>query len=237
MDEQLYLDISEFLTNQIKSGNYRMGEKLPSENTLCQMFATNHAVVRQAIQCLINRGWITSYQGRGSYVNSIAKPIPYILSPHTGFSENLKEQGVLHENRLLNWKKRVPHPEERQKLQLGTHDLVYELQILRFINQTPAAVSLSVIAEKKVPQLSDYLEDFRSLYSILAVKFKIRPVRRRSLIDAIVPERREAVILQLPESLPLIRIESLSAHPDGSPLEICISKIRSDRCRYLIDFN
>lgn len=235
-DDQLHLDISEYLLHEIEEGNYHTGDKLPSENTLCQMFHTNHSVVRQAIKRLIDTGRVVSLQGKGSFVTSKPDPVPYVLSPDTGFSHNLKSQGVDHMSRLLKWKKRSSSPEEALKLQLSQDHCVYDLCILRFIDGRPASLSNSIINADLVPRLSDYLSDFHSLYQIFNHYFHIYPVRRQSTIQAIIPGKEEAKLLQLPENVPVVWIESLACQTGGAPLEITRSQTRSDMYRYVVKF-
>lgn len=203
---------------------------------LCKMFQTNHHVVRQAVRRLVNLGWVTTYQGKGSFVRSKPKPIPYLLSSNTGFSRNLMRQGVSHRSSLLNWELRPPEDDERCELKLCSGDTVYDLRILRFINGEPVSLTTSILRESGLPRLSDYLDNFQSLYRLLFEHYQLRPIRSKSVFQAVLPDREDTRQLQLPENVPIVRIDSLSLRPDGMPLELSRSKIRSDRCRYIIEF-
>lgn len=48
------------------------GEKLPSENELCQQFGASRTSVREAMQSLAAKGLLTVEKGRGIYVNEIS---------------------------------------------------------------------------------------------------------------------------------------------------------------------
>ncbi len=232
----LHMDISEYLLTKIKRGTYHSGDKLPSENMLCQQFQTNHGIVRRAIKRLVDMGQVVSWQGKGSFVTSQPNPVAYELAPDTGFSHNLSRQGVSYKSRLCRWAKRLPSCEEAGKLSISPDSYVYDLQILRFIQDRPASLSNSIINAVLTPRLPDYLADFSSLYRILERYFHFTPVRRQSTIQALIPGKAEAELLQLPEDVPVVRIESLSYCPDGSPVEITRSKTRSDLCRYIVRF-
>lgn len=56
------------LKKGIDDGRYKAGEMLPSENDLCEAYATTRLTVRQALKELKIRGYITSQHGRGSIV-------------------------------------------------------------------------------------------------------------------------------------------------------------------------
>ncbi len=63
----LYLQISDALRSEIKSGKYKSGEKLPSENMLARKFSVSRLTAREAMSVLVNEGLIEKYQGKGYF--------------------------------------------------------------------------------------------------------------------------------------------------------------------------
>lgn len=53
---------------RISDGEWLEGDKIPSENQLCKMFAVSRISVRSAIQRLQGQGLLTTVQGIGSFV-------------------------------------------------------------------------------------------------------------------------------------------------------------------------
>jgi DNA-binding GntR family transcriptional regulator len=64
----LYYQLQELLHQQIASGRFRVGDALPSEGELCELFSVSRIVVRQALQVLEDDGEIVRQQGRGTFV-------------------------------------------------------------------------------------------------------------------------------------------------------------------------
>lgn len=64
LGDQLYGQILE----QIISGSLKEGDKLPSENQICQAFAVSRPTVREALMRLHADGLVTTRQGSGTYV-------------------------------------------------------------------------------------------------------------------------------------------------------------------------
>ena len=60
--------IEDFLNQRILSGDWPMGHKLPSEESLRQQFNASRTVVREAIRRLQGRGLLKTVNGSGSYV-------------------------------------------------------------------------------------------------------------------------------------------------------------------------
>lgn len=61
-------EIAKLLRNEIRTGTLKPGDRLPTEQQLCQMFGVSRPVVREAISRLKYGGVLESYQGRGVFV-------------------------------------------------------------------------------------------------------------------------------------------------------------------------
>lgn len=60
--------VAEILEQEIQKGNWRPGDKLPSEAALSQKFGVSRAVVREALSRLKYEGLLDSQQGKGIIV-------------------------------------------------------------------------------------------------------------------------------------------------------------------------
>ncbi len=71
MDKKpLYIQISDAIRSEIKSGKYNGGEKLPSENMLARKFSVSRLTAREALSLLVSDGLIEKYQGKGYFCKS-----------------------------------------------------------------------------------------------------------------------------------------------------------------------
>jgi len=69
---KLYIQIYNQLFDAISSGQYKVGDKLPSEKDLCAMFNVSRVPVREALCALELNGIVDSMQGAGVYVKQTA---------------------------------------------------------------------------------------------------------------------------------------------------------------------
>lgn len=67
-EPQQHLKISDYLKEQIRTGELKPGDRLPSEAELCEQFNTSRGPVRQALASLRTEGTISSGRGRRSIV-------------------------------------------------------------------------------------------------------------------------------------------------------------------------
>ena len=64
--EQVYHQMK----NQILNGDWKPGDKIPSENQLMALFGVSRGTVRQAVQKLGGEGLIFTRHGEGSFVQT-----------------------------------------------------------------------------------------------------------------------------------------------------------------------
>ena len=60
--------IENFILKKIESGEYKVGDQIPTEFELCEMFQVGRMTVNKAINNLANRNLIKRISGKGSFV-------------------------------------------------------------------------------------------------------------------------------------------------------------------------
>ena len=62
--------IFDSLVSQIKNGDYKINDKLPSENELAKFYKVSRVPIREALSKLISIGYVESNQGKGTFVKN-----------------------------------------------------------------------------------------------------------------------------------------------------------------------
>src|SRR6202020_1886987 len=65
----LYFQLARLLIDDINSGRWQAGERLPSESEICERYGVSRATVRQALLRLENEGMIQRLKGRGTFIS------------------------------------------------------------------------------------------------------------------------------------------------------------------------
>jgi GntR family transcriptional repressor for pyruvate dehydrogenase complex len=81
------------LIDLLQSGNYKSGEKLPTEMALSKQLNVSRPVLRQAINTLRHLGYLESVQGGGTYISK---------TPFTAAISNIKLKLALESTQLLD---------------------------------------------------------------------------------------------------------------------------------------
>ena len=93
----LYLELADRLRSDIDAGTYEPGDRMPSEPALVESTGYSRSTVRKALQTLVDEGYITKSQGKGTFVSDTvaheqvnAARAPTFLS----FTDNARSLGV-----------------------------------------------------------------------------------------------------------------------------------------------
>ena len=64
----LYFQLKKLILSEIKEGNYRSGELIPTEKEISDAFQISRTTVRQAITELVQEGWLYRVKSKGTFV-------------------------------------------------------------------------------------------------------------------------------------------------------------------------
>ena len=93
-----YVQLANWLREQIVSGQIALGEKLPGEEALKRGIGVDRSVVRRAVQVLREEGLVVTRHGLGSFVAAVPR----------------RQVAVLHPGDLIT--ARMPDDSERERL-------------------------------------------------------------------------------------------------------------------------
>ena len=66
----IYHQLKSLILEQIQSGLWRSGDRIPTEQELCRLYSISRAPVRQALSELAREGVLSRRPGLGTFVNS-----------------------------------------------------------------------------------------------------------------------------------------------------------------------
>ena len=64
----LYEQVKEMISDEIRRGTYKSGDRIPAETELCKRFGVSRPTVRQAVADLVSQGILVIERGRGTFV-------------------------------------------------------------------------------------------------------------------------------------------------------------------------
>ncbi len=64
----LYQQLYDAILNKVRSGEYQVGEKIPSEEQLMTIYGVSRVTVRNAIKQLVDENILIKRHGKGTFV-------------------------------------------------------------------------------------------------------------------------------------------------------------------------
>src|SRR6201987_4876004 len=90
-DSPLYSRVETVLASEIADGALKVGDQLPTEDSLTARFEVRRITVRRAIQNLVSRGMVEIHRGKGTFV--AAPKMTQELTELSGFVEDMHALG------------------------------------------------------------------------------------------------------------------------------------------------
>ncbi|WHY91342.1 GntR family transcriptional regulator [Neobacillus cucumis] len=227
----LYHQLKERLKTSIDDGQWKPGDKIPSENQLMKEYSVSRNTAKKAIEELVQDGLLYRIQGKGTFV---AKPkLQQSLMGLYSFSKVFKEKGMVPKDIVIEIKEVKPAYEILTELQLAEEENVIEMKRLRCVDDEPYVLESSFFPKRVVPDMSLLKRVGEiSLYDLLEEEFNVVVTRAKEAFEPVLIRSEESKYLQTLEGKPALLLERIAYGPDGVPVEFCRSIVRGDRCRF-----
>lgn len=227
----LYVQIKQHILQDIESGDTKPGDVLPAEWELEKRFAVSRITVRRALNDLMSAGYLQRKPGFGTVV--VQSKIRHDSGRIGGFHDDLVRQGFRVEADLLAYG--IGAAPEAIAREMGLTADAEVLHARKLIRASGTPVVLGESYHHFGPDVKLSPEDVKSdsVFTLVRQRFGLRfPYAERS-IEATLPSKEEADLLEIDPSTPTLRVE-LSVFDDRDRLTSRVNAVyRGDRYKYL----
>lgn len=222
--------ISNWIRKQIESGNYKVDEKLPSENEFTEKFDVSRVTVRRALQTLENEQLIYRCQGLGSFVKDNRSHQSFIRL--TDFVEDMKRAGMEASSEVINMETTSVPERITSALKIESNKTVIRLDRLRLGGGQPIAFDVTWLPMFYGQLIEGYDLTEKTIYGILEEDFDIPVEKGCYRIEAENADNYLAENLQISEGDALLLIDRLSLTVGNKPIYYQQRYYRTDRIVY-----
>jgi len=154
IETPLYQQIYEILFAKINSGEFRTGDRIPSEDELCSIYNVSRVTVRNSIKRLVEEGALVKKQGKGTFV---ASPVVVESTSAQGsFTRSCLQMGWTPSTRLISRKMLIPGAEIAKVLELSEDQRVICIKRARIANGIPVIFEVDYFKDTyKFPMEND----------------------------------------------------------------------------------
>ncbi|WP_423055345.1 GntR family transcriptional regulator [Zhaonella formicivorans] len=224
----IYYQLARLLEGQIRRGELKPGEALPTEMELAARYQISRMTVRKAIAELVAAGMVYAQQGKGTFV-AVPK-LDNIVFELNNFSEEIKQRGLRFNTTLLE--ARIVRADEQLKEKFQINDDNARFLFFRIVlsaEDEPLAYERKyTIYTKSKPILESELQD-PTLPGLVTAHSDYLPVSSKKVLQVSVSTDEEASILGIAQGSPVFVIEQTIYDPELKPVGWGKSVYRGDR--------
>ncbi|NEQ44028.1 MAG: phosphonate metabolism transcriptional regulator PhnF [Leptolyngbya sp. SIOISBB] len=229
----LYQQIADELRQNIQDAVFKVGDRLPTEATLSDRFGVNRHTLRRAMEVLRHEGIVDVERGRGTFV--VAAPITVSIGKRVRFNESLKAQSVAPQWQILQATELPADARIAQSLEMAAGALVVLFERVSLADDVPLSLASSYFPSALFPDLVEHCQAYRSISAMLQAEYRCDHIRRSTRLSARLPQTKDARILRMPATKPILLSESVNVNQSGQVIEYGVTRFRGDRMELFIE--
>jgi DNA-binding GntR family transcriptional regulator len=227
--EPAYIQLVNILRDQIASGQFRTGQRLPSESQLCERYQVSPMTVRRAVNILMDQGLVNTAQGRGTFVKPMElSAVMFGLDELQNFFRKNSETKV----KMLEVRIVRSDSATAAKLDIKVGDRIILIRRLITKELEPIFYHQEYLIYDPARPIVEAEMEVTSLYGLFAGTGETSIKRGELAIEAAVLNEPEAHLLMAPVMLPSFRLEHIFYDYDGRPVSWGTFLCRGDRLRF-----
>lgn len=229
MIQALYIQLSEKLIEKINS-EMEVGDLLPSERKLTEIYDVSRTTVRLALDNLETRGYISRQHGKGSFVVDYHKTL-INLSDMYSFTEQMKAIGQTPNTKLISYSV-IDSTELLNEVFTHNESKFIKLVRLRSSDDVPMLYEESYIPYSKFNQITKEDIDKRPLYDIFLEDYNEVVKLAQEEFSAGIASEEEARQLKIEDHSAVLKIYRTTINIKNEVIEYTESKARPDKFSY-----
>ena len=221
----LYYQLKQLIINSINNGVYKENEAIPTEYEFIGNYKLSRTTVRQALNELVNEGYLYRKKGVGTFVSctTALKIAQSTNLPLYHISSMIEESGYVSSVELLQLFFEPASQEVAKALEITIGEAVWVMDRLRMANKTPVSFSRTYFPKKYLGNFDEIAvkasQGFHAFldsqgYRITAIKHLLIP----GITDETTSE-----ILKIPVKSPMMILKDICYSNNGTPIEYSIS--------------
>lgn len=234
----LYSQLKQLIIEKIKSGEYPVESKIPSEQEFCELYGISRPTVRQAISELTNNGYLYKEKGKGTFVARAKSKVD--IKNYTGFTDSILDSQDPGQHDILSLRAVGIEDAPFLKDIFGAPGTMVnveyaEIKYITSENNSVLSYNTSYIPLSLFPDLLEDIKDRKPSYDILKGKYPLLPVKSTSNLEVLYTDQTDAQYLQIQPGLPVIKITNTLFSKSGQLVEYITAKYRADKCKLIFE--
>jgi GntR family transcriptional regulator len=227
----LYLRVETVLAGEIADGDLKVGDQLPTEDSLIVRFGVSRITVRRAIQNLVSRGLVEIRRGKGTFV--AAPKITQELIELSGFVEDMHALGRKPTARVMGKDIVTADATVASQLSLTKGERVVRIRRVRLADGIPLSFDETYLPLEIGKKIITNNLKVEPIFSLLERKYNVPLIEAEYKLDAVAAETDVAAALKVKPGSAIFRIERTSYSTDRRPVDYEKLHYRGDLVQFV----
>ncbi len=229
-----YVKIKEYVIENIKHGNFKPGEKIPSEKNLGDMFNVSRITATTAIRDLVKEGYVYRIQGKGTFVSEIM--IENVKNHNAyGFENNCSSDEDIHETKSVRIIK--VGSEFAEKMDLSETDELYEIIRCKIDGDMVNALEYVYLPIKFYPSLKLQNEEIGHIHDLVKDRCFFKQKKAKVYIEPVMLNEEQSIIMGLDREKPVLQLEKTTYSEEETIIEYSRNIINSNVYKFYMDLD
>lgn len=230
----LYFQLENWILEKIKDGTYQIGESIPTESQLRDMFQISRTTVRQAIHDLVEEGWLIRNGTKGTFVSEPKKKRTNVRSLES-FNRQIIRAGQTPRTEILELKVIKADEELAGTLGIEVNGKVILMFRRRFADEVAVMTIRSCLSYDRCRFILEHDFAEESLYEVLSLREDTKPVDVRQIVEAQIPTAEDMKLFRMDCMKPILNFHCLDRNRRGENIVFNIIRYRGDYIRFEVD--
>ncbi|MBO9353205.1 UTRA domain-containing protein [Bordetella petrii] len=225
-----YLQVRHIIERRLYSG-YEIGDRIPTEQALCEEFGVSRETVREALRGLEQEGIIQRHRAKGTFF--VRRPDAPVNQRLTGMVEDFTALHLDTYAKVLS-AGAVKAADEAKSMHAPSEDL-FLIERLRYFESRPLVVHEAFMPVSLGERLAAWDLSNASIQGLIEDKLGVTCIEERQQIEAMIADPRLAQLLDIPVGAPVLLVGRLHRLSDGGGMVMFRSYYRADRYYYTLN--
>ena len=216
-----YEVIRESIVNDILRGKYEVGQMIPKQVQLAEMFGVSRGTVRKAIDELVQRGMLSTVKGVGTFVAT--KKTSQSAQRPVSFSKAKRVSRDILTSKVIEIREIAAEPWMAKQLCIPVGVAIVIIKRVRIVSGNPENYQISYLARQRMGNIDFAGADLvkGSLYELIWEQTGLLVTKKDEEIRAIRCPEDVALELNMGQNDPVLLILRTSYGQDGLPVVFC----------------
>lgn len=232
-DSPVYQQMREVIRTKIEEGEFPLCSAIPSESEMAERYGISRQTVHNAYNALVREGVLCRVPGKEVFV--LGKKVERDLDELSGFNQTMREKHVTPSVKVICQTLRDAGDYYGAMFGISPSDGIYYIKRVCYANGEPVSLEEIYVPRYVVPKMGGIDLSVFSVYEIYGI-YGVKLQRAEQELYLVHLDQKDARVLGIDTSLPVMNFESISYDEAGRAVEFNRNYVRGDKCNFTVHF-